>query len=286
MNRVLYFLFYVMCIMAGLAGFAADTYLNVEYVGFENSGPVLTIVVIAVCSALSLTAATMAWKTQKYVVFSLCTLGFLSAVVWSAPVSLSRISASIDIQTLTKENHQIKRDMLERAYNDVKKTREAESKNGGCKKNCQALLEREQNLLKELTDLGNVKTGDPAAKRLAAVFTFIDEKTIETIVPISAIVALTCLMNGLFVFGVSSILEKRNLKKQIHIPKDKIMDMNQDVDKILSEVANSGPISIGDLAKRTGKRENIVSTYVTELEKRGIVSKMRQGNRKIIALSK
>jgi ribosomal protein S25 len=286
MNRALYFLFYVICIIAGLAGFAADTYLNVEYVGFENSGPVLTIVVIAVCSALSLTAATMAWKAQKYVVFLLCTIGFLSAVVWSAPVSLSRISASIDIQTLSKENHQIKRDMLERAYNDVKATREKESKNGGCKKNCQALLDREQNLLKELTDLGNVKTGDPAAKRLAAVFTFIDEKTIETIVPISAIIALTCLMNGLFVFGVSSILEKRNLKKQIHIPKDKIMDMNPEVDRILTEIANSGPMSIGELAKKTGNREPLVSSYMSELEKRGIVNKVRQGNRKIITLTK
>ena len=38
----------------------------------------------------------MAFKTGKYLVSVLCSVGFIAAVCWSAPVSLARISSSID----------------------------------------------------------------------------------------------------------------------------------------------------------------------------------------------
>jgi len=136
MNKVLHLLFCVLCILAGLAGYAADTYLNVEYVGFGNTGPVITIIVLAVCSAISLTAASMAIKTEKYFVSVLCFVGFIAAVCWSAPVSLARISSSIDDKVTKVQSHVEKKSMLEKAYTEVKQLRQQESKKGGCGKNC------------------------------------------------------------------------------------------------------------------------------------------------------
>jgi len=303
MNKVLHLLFCVLCILAGLAGYAADTYLNVEYVGFGNTGPVITIIVLAVCSAISLTAASMAIKTGKYFVSVLCFVGFIAAVCWSAPVSLARISSSIDDKVTKVQSHVEKKSMLEKAYTEVKQLRQQESKKGGCGKNCRALIQREADLLKEITSLGVPQETNGAGKRIAYAIPFLDAKTVEMVVPISAVVALTCLMNGLLVFGVSSILTMFNHKSQLDniikkteeiLKVDNVMDGKQIIpvkqqkqannDPVVTLVESKGEVSLSDVQKFMDRSAPFVSMYVSDLERRGLVKKSRNGRKVLLTL--
>jgi hypothetical protein len=303
MNKVLYLMFCVLCILAGLAGYAADTYLNVEYVGFDNTGPVITIIVLAVCSAISLTAASMAIKTGKYFVSVLCSVGFVAAVCWSAPVSLSRISSSIDDKVTKVQSHVEKKSMLEKAYSEVTQLRQQESKKGGCGKNCRALFKREVDLLKEITSLGVPQETNGAGKRLAYAIPFLDAKTVEMVVPISAVVALTCLMNGLLVFGISSILTMFNQKSVMNdiirkteeiLKQDNVLDGNKIIpiekkrqannDPVVNLVEKEGEVSLSDVQKFMDRSAPFVSMYVSDLERRGLVKKSRNGRKVLLTL--
>lgn len=303
MNKVLYLLFCVLCVLAGLAGYAADTYLNVEYVGFDNTGPVITIIVLAVCSAISLTAASMAIKTGNYFVSILCLIGFIAAVCWSAPVSLARISSSIDDKITKIQSHVEKKSMLEKAYTEVKQLRQQESKNGGCGKNCRALIQQESDLLMEITTLGVPQESNGAGKRIAYAIPFLDAKTVEMLVPIFAVVALTCLMNGLLVFGVSSILSIFNQKSELDsivekteeiLNTDNVKNMKDitpvkhqkqaNIDPVVKLVESRGEVSLSDVQKFMDRSAPFVSMYVSDLERRGLVKKSRSGRRVLLTL--
>jgi hypothetical protein len=302
MNKALNILFYVLCIIAGLAGYFADTYLNLEHVGIENTGPAITIVVIAICSAISLTVASMAFKVGKYAIATLCSIGFLTAVIWSAPVSLSRISASIDAKQTKKDSHLEKRKLLQQALNDVKEMRLKESKKGGCGKNCQKLVDKEQQIMMDLANLGLPQDENGASKRIAYAIPFIDAKTVEMIVPISAVIALTCLMNGLLTLGISSLLEMikkpnqteqktvQSVLKENVVKKDNIMNGEEILpsrdkkDPIVKMVERLGEISLSDIAEKMEKSPPYVSTYVSDLERRGLIKKNRRGRRVFLSL--
>lgn len=303
MNKALNILFYVLCIVAGLAGYFADTYLNLEHVGIGNTGPAITIVVIAICSAISLTVASMAFKVGKYGIAILCSVGFLTAVIWSAPVSLSRISASIDAKQTKKDSHLEKRKLLQQALNDVKDMRLKESKKGGCGKNCQKLVDKEQQIMMELANLGLPQDENGASKRIAYAIPFIDAKTVEMIVPISAVIALTCLMNGLLTFGISSLLEMIKKPKQTEqikaaqsVPKEnivkkdnimngeEILSSREKKDPVVKMVERLGEISLSDIAESMEKSPPYVSTYVSDLERRGLIKKNRRGRRVFLSL--
>lgn len=302
MNKALNILFYVLCIIAGLAGYFADTYLNLEHVGIENTGPAITIVVIAICSAISLTVASMAFKVGKYAIATLCSIGFLTAVIWSAPVSLSRISASIDAKQTKKDSHLEKRKLLQQALNDVKEMRLKESKKGGCRKNCLGLVDKEHQIMMDLANLGLPQDENGASKRIAYAIPFIDAKTVEMIVPISAVIALTCLMNGLLTFGISSLLEMikkpnqteqktvQSVLKENVVKKDNIMNGEEILpsrdkkDPIVKMVERLGEISLSDIAEKMEKSPPYVSTYVSDLERRGLIKKNRRGRRVFLSL--
>jgi len=308
MNRGMLIVFSILCVVAGISGYVADTYLNIEYVGgFSNVGPVITIIVIAVCSAIALTASTMAFRTGKYLVSVLCFVGFVSAVCWSAPVSLSRIASSVDSKTVKRDSHIQKREMLQKAYEEVKNLRAQEAKKGGCGKNCQALVKREGQLLAEITNLGLPQDENSAGSRLAYVIPFLDAKTVEMVVPISAVISLTCLMNGLLVFGLTNlfdlfsgpkpIVDKKNIFDGSKIIPEKrsvdnvklesknliLPNRNDKNDPILKYVESMGEVTLSDVAKQMDRSLPFVSTYVSDLERRGLLNKRRAGRRVFIS---
>ena len=187
---------FALAVVAGIAGFVADTVLNVEHVkgGGDWNGPSITTIVIAVMSSLALTVTVLAWQTKRKLLASLCLIGFGASVAFSAPVSYARIQAAINTQQEATGAHNQKVDLLKQAHAETKALRISESKNGGCGRNCKALLAKEQELMDQI-----IKAGVRSTKQL--------NETITMSVPIAAVVALICLMNGLFVFGLSSFIE-------------------------------------------------------------------------------
>lgn len=187
---------FVLAVVAGFAGFIADTMLNVEYVkgGGEWNGPAITTVVIAIMASLALTVTVMAWTAGQKYIAGLCLIGFLGAVAFSAPVSYARITSAINAQQEGVGSHNQKVDLLKKAHAETKALRIEESRKGGCGRNCKALLEKERDLMNQIISAGVAK-----GKIL--------DDTIAFSVPLAAVVALTCLMNGLFVFGMGSFIQ-------------------------------------------------------------------------------
>ena len=298
MNRGLYLLFYIVCILAGLAGFAVDTYLNLEFVGFDNTGPALTIIVITVCSAISLSAATVAFKFRKYILGLMCIIGFITSFFWSVPVTLSRIASTIDHKSVIRDNHEVKKKALERSYEETKKVREEESKKGGCKDNCQKLLAKEEALLKEIGTHGTSKTEDPAARRIAYILPNVSAEAVEMWVPMFAVISLTCLMNGLLAIGVFGLLDRKYRDEKHHVSPDKVLNIGNidvtkkpptfvkgsDNDPFVNILRENGRMSISDIAQKSGKTLPYVSVRVSDLEKQNVVSKNKQGRRTFIEL--
>jgi len=295
MRKGLYLAFYAMCILAGLSGYFADTYLNVEYVGLQNTGPVITIIVIAFASAISMTAATMAFNAKKYVMAVLCSVGFVAAVCWSAPVSLSRISSSIDEKKVVTTNHMEKRKLLVSSLDEIKKLRVRESIKGGCGKNCRSLLEKENELVQQIANLGLPQESNGGEKRIAYAIPFLSAETVNMVVPISAVVALIFMMNGLLTFGVTSILDmlkKPEVKEVVvekEVPKSSNILQGSSIipannDPIIKLIARDGEMTVSDVAEHMGKSLPYVSTYVSDLEKRGLITKNRVGRRVYLTL--
>lgn len=296
MRKGLYLAFYAMCILAGLAGYFADTYLNVEYVGLQNTGPVITIIVIAFASAISMTAATMAFNAKKYVMAVLCSVGFVAAVCWSAPVSLSRISSSIDEKKVVTTNHMEKRKILISSLDEIKKLRALEAKKGGCGKNCRSLLEKENDLVQQIANLGLPQESNGGEKRIAYAIPFLSAETVNMVVPISAVVALILMMNGLLTFGVTSILDmlKKQEVKEVVVEKEVLKSENvlegssiipANNDPIIKLIARDGQMTVSDVAEYTGKSLPYISTYVSDLEKRGLITKKRVGRRVFLTVT-
>ena len=297
MNKGFYLMFYILCVLAGLAGFVADTWLNLEFVGFKNTGPAITIVVITVCSAIALSAATVAIKFKKYFLSLMCFVGLVSSFFWHVPITLSRIAATMDHKSVLHDNHENKRKLLDRSYQETKKVREEESKKGGCKDNCQKLMLKEEAILKEMGDLGTSSKEDAAAKRIAFV-TSIPPETIEMVVPIFAVVALMCLMNGLLALGIYGLLDKKYKEEKHVINPNQVLNIRNDDmrrpnvvkgsenDPFVALVRESGAMSISDIASKTGKSLPYVSVYVSDLQRRGIFSKTKEGRKTYIDLIK
>jgi hypothetical protein len=182
--------------MAGMAGFVADTNLNVEYVKGEGdwNGPAITVVVIAIMSSISLACATVAWNMKMRIIASMCLIGFAASVAFSSPVSYARILSSINAQQEGVGSHNQKVELLRKTHAETKALRVQESKKGGCGRNCKALMKREQELLDQIITAGVSK-----GKSL--------DDTVAMTVPLAAVIALTCLMNGLFVFGFNGLVQ-------------------------------------------------------------------------------
>jgi DNA-binding transcriptional ArsR family regulator len=299
MNKWLYLTFYILCVLCGLAGFAVDTYLNLEFVGFDNHGPAATIIVITVCSAISLSAATIAFKFRKYILGFMCIIGFVTSFFWSVPVTLSRIASTIDHKSVLRDNHDVKKKALERSYEEVKKLREEESKKGGCKDNCQKLLDRESSILAEIGKHGTTKTEDPAARRIAYILPNVSAEAVEMWIPMFAVISLTCLMNGLLAIGVFGLLDRKYKDEKHVIHPDKVLNIGNielakpsvsqvirgsDNDPFVNIIRDNGKISISDIAHKSGKTLPYVSVYVSDLERKGIVSKNKEGRRTFIEL--
>ncbi len=187
---------FVLAAMAGMAGFVADTNLNVEYVKGEGdwNGPAITVVVIAIMSSISLACATVAWNMKMRIIASMCLIGFAASVAFSSPVSYARILSSINAQQEGVGSHNQKVELLRKTHAETKALRVQESKKGGCGRNCKALMKREQELLDQIITAGVSK-----GKSL--------DDTVAMTVPLAAVIALTCLMNGLFVFGFNGLVQ-------------------------------------------------------------------------------
>lgn len=301
MNKGFYLMFYVVCVLAGLSGFVADTYLNLEYVGFNNTGPAITIIVITVCSAIALSAATVAIKFKKYFLAFMCLVGLVSSFFWHVPITLSRIASTMDQKSIVRDNHEYKKKVLEKAYNATKEAREKESSKGGCKTACQQLMEKEEAILKQIAEHGTVKTEDAAAKRISYVIPGITPETVEMVVPMFAVVSLMCLMNGLLALGIYGLLDKKYKDERHVVHPDSVLSIRNDDmgrkqlsfytkgsdnDPFVNILRESGTMSISEMAKRSGKALPYVSVYVSELERQGIVSKRKEGRRTYVRLVK
>lgn len=300
-------MFYIVCTLAGLAGFVADTYLNLEFVGFNNTGPVITIVVITVCSAIALSAATVALKNRKYFLALMCLIGLISSFFWHVPITLSRIASTIDHKSVLRDNHEVKKKALEKAYLGVKTAREEESKKGGCKASCQQLMVKEESLLKEIGEHGTTKTEDAAARRIAYVLPSITAEAVEMIVPIFAVISLTCLMNGLLALGLFGILERKYKDEKHVVSDDKVLRIGNientrplepsqnsaptftrgnEYDPFVILLRRNGRMSISDISQSLNKTLPYVSVYLSDLERRGIIVKTKEGRRTYIELKK
>lgn len=301
MNKGFYLMFYVLCILAGLSGFIADTYLNLEFVGFNNTGPAIMIVVITVCSAIALSAATVAMKFKKYFLALMCIVGLVSSFFWHVPITLSRIASTMDHKSVIRDNHELKKKTLERAYEETKRIREKESEKGGCKANCQQLMAKEESLLKEIAEHGTVKTEDAAAKRIAYIIPNVSAEAVEMVVPIFAVISLMCLMNSLLALGIYGLLDKKYKDDKHTITPEQVLHMKldstgrqqltfhkkgSDNDPFVVLLRESGRMSITDIARKMGKTLPYVSVYISDLERQGIVSKRKDGRRTYIQLAK
>jgi len=281
MTKGLHMALCLVAICAGLAGYVADTWLNVEFVSSDKSelGPVITTIVIAVCSALGLSVSSIAFKKKQYSTGILCAVGLVFAILWSAPVSISRISSAIDNQQDIIHSHNERVSRIQQAYNEVKKLRTEESKKGGCGKNCRSLLEKENDLFNQLVQSGSTKTANGGANRLAFVLPYMDAQTVTNLIPFTAVIALTCLMNGLLAFGVTGLMECTQKKKvEIEVPSI------QDSDPCLRILKRNPNVSITQLAKLSGNSVPYVSLKMKDMQKKGLVQKARKGRNVRVSL--
>jgi DNA-binding transcriptional ArsR family regulator len=109
-------------------------------------------------------------------------------------------------------------------------------------------------------------------------------------------------MNGLLTFGISSLLEMikkpnqteqktvQSVLKENVVKKDNIMNGEEILpsrdkkDPIVKMVERLGEISLSDIAEKMEKSPPYVSTYVSDLERRGLIKKNRRGRRVFLSL--
>ena len=307
MDNALKVLLFICALVAGVAGFTADTYLNVEYVmgdkGTITDGPVLTTIIIAIMSSIALASAILAWTENQKAVAVLCFCGLCAAILWSAPVSLARIAQAIDSQKQTVGTHNQKVDLLKVALKETTALRMAESKKGGCGKNCRALIDKETTIRNQLIAAGTAKEMDAGSNQISYFIPWLEPKTVSMVIPVAAVLALTFLMNGLVAVGFHGVVKmakpkpkpvekpvakakpKRRRKRKPAAKRNRVPEKIDYSHPILETIAKSGEISIGDLASAVGNSHPYVSSYTSELEDRGVVERQKQGRKTIVRMA-
>ena len=298
MNTGLRMTLYLLCVLAGIAGYVSDTWLNVEFIGSEADkfGPVLTTIVIAFCSVLALSAASVAYVSKQYVITVLCSLGFVFSVLWSAPVSISRISAAIETQGAGVVDHNNKISLLRESYQEIKGLRIAESNNGGCKGRCLDLLDRETALVEKIALAGAEKKENVGADKISTyVIPFVEANTVKDLMPFAAVFSLVFLMNGLLSFGVTGLISiadgikaKKKTVEKVNVPVTKLEytrpRVTEEIDPIIKILSEKGTLTVTELANLSGNKVPFTSIYVKSLENRGLVSKSRKGKNVFVEL--
>jgi len=300
MKKTLMLCLFSVAILAGLAGYIADTWLNIEFVsagGFEY-GPVITTIVIAICSSLAITISVLSYKSGQYMISFCCVLGFIFAVLWSAPVSLSRISSALETAELQAKHKNAKLEMLKTSYEEIKVLRQKEGSrsNGGCGPNCRDLIEKELSVLNQIAALKGQHVVQAGASNIAFIVPGLSAETIQKLIPFSAVFALLFLMNGFLAFGVNGIMsvldEVDSRKKDVVVrtvspgelkpynPKSDIADS----DPFIQLLKKKNRLSISELAELSGNNVPYVSLYISQLQKRGIVRKIRDGQKVRVSL--
>ena len=321
--KAIQFASYLIILVLGLCGYFVDTYLNVEYVrGASGStdltdGVVLTTIAIAAMSSIALASSVVSWHAGRRILAVLCLIGLVAATYWSSQVSLARIAQAIDYQTRSVASHNKKIELLEAKIADLTKKADEEGKRDYCGPICNGWIKDKNAAVDELARMGVAKERASGATQINYFFPSLSEKALTMGLPLAAVIALVLFMNSFVALGFGGIISilapKREEKKQPVAEKQpkqprrrrnrrkqkvqqevkqpaptqtqKVPEVVDYTHPILTTIAKEGEISIGNLAQAVGNSHPYVSNYTSELERRGIVNRVKRGRRTIVSMT-
>lgn len=305
------------CLAATLTGVVAmtvDTWSNLEF----QAGQALTIanlfepelwnslmaaiVIVAIATAVALTAAGLAWQRSSYGLALGLLVAFICGAGYSLNATITRVAETKDAKVYEKraDNEAITRldAAIERATAEIVAAKagmkqECDGRDPArlsdkgwpaCRGHWKAAETASQALALaqgQRGSLGTIKTEDSGAERVAALFPFVSAKQVTLYQPVLLPVALFLFGNLLTAFGLAGLAPAHVARPAVdamHVEAETPMRDITPADPVVAVLKQQGrAVNNAELARMIGQSDATASRTARELARNGKVKRWREG---------
>lgn len=269
----------------GLACLAVDIWTNVDFIagvdGSYWSSSVAAVVVVAIATAVALSAAGASTRRGHLGIAAGLFAGFLCGAAFSLSATLDRVASARDAAVQRARAANAPLHEARQALTETRTARDAECATGRGPK-CRSLEAKVDELRRELGGLGAERVEDSMGVRIAAMIPGLTPEQVQLYQPVFLPVALFLFANFLIAFGLAGLAPPNRRETPPKIIDAQVVEIDPVV-AVLQE--QRGPVSNRKLARIMGWSEATTSRRVEALAREGKVSKTRDGRAIAIRLT-